>query len=659
MSTIPKDKNAYLVPLFGRADDMRVKLFIDELRNQFDAKTQEYVAITKYTEIFENQYFENRDAATKDESPHSEWEIFLKDLSVRLNKKKVLSSSTDTNDIAIINIIKKVNFPPSTVEDKFVVALIKTLFTNFNGTSVSIYKVDTWKNVTEVEYRTPLCIDIIRAISPVTAIPNEFTFFNFSYYYVYKSLNGNSLQAFFKRNINWATVVGTPTHTDSGAKEFGYRYDKYWLKMLIETHAANAITPVTVSKFFDDASVPSEQVYYRKGASGELYTRNASGAEIRVDYGSDEAKKLTAADKCMGTGLDDNTAVAGEKCADYLRDCLSGKDIIKCKAYLEKADFWEKAQDEVGKMLPAIAVQTLNAFEFGMESVWDNTANCRLLKYKSVESWVANLASHGIIPVDVEKITKNVKLLGYLAMLVKKVNSNPAILNKDYLGETDSAIINNLDAFTGSRLANMGIKARVVNPNHVTVSSVDKLSDAITRANDTIKLTIGLPGLHGYSNNILLRGGATTLETFEENVTDITKQTANIMSLHISALILRLKKYNKEISKEDTDKIMKLIESLKNSEEKLNKAILYTEKYARLLEIHGQKDNTNILSMDHLKEFVDNRNRYFIRVAKKQNDLMSIIRSIAEAVNKETPIHSNEMKPLNVDTKTVDFKSLL
>ena len=131
------------------------------------------------------------------------------------------------------------------------------------------------------------------------------------------------------------------------------------------------------------------------------------------------------------------------------------------------------------------------------------------------------------------------------------------------------------------------------------------------------------------------------------------------MSLHVSALAIRLKKYGKEISKDDFAKITALIESLKKSEEKLNKAILYTEKYARLLEVYGQKDNTTILSMNHLKEFVDNRNKIFTRVSKKQNDLLSIIRSVAEAVNKETPSPDAEMKTLDVDPKSIDFSSLL
>jgi len=67
------------------------------------------------------------------------------------------------------------------------------------------------------------------------------------------------------------------------------------------------------------------------------------------------------------------------------------------------------------------------------------------------------------------------------------------------------------------------------------------------------------------------------------------------------------------------------------------KLILMTEKYASLLEVHGQNDPTGTIKIDHLKEFVDQRNHYFQRVAKKQSDLISIIKSISEALNKETP----------------------
>ena len=315
-------------------------------------------------------------------------------------------------------------------------------------------------------------------------------------------------------------------------------------------------------------------------------------------------------------------------------------------------------------MLPAIAVQTLNAFEFGMEQVWDNTANRRLLKYKSVEAWIAGLVdltkarTGAMTTADVEQIAKNTKLIGYLNMLVKKVNSNPAILNKDYSGATDSARINDPDAFAGSRLHKMGLKARLAAPT-LSVSSVDKLANAIKESNARVSITLGYPGLYGFATRLNLMSGGGAVEDLEAKVSDVTKQTGHIIERQFVALHTRLQKYGKEINKQDYEKIQNLIDSLKKSEDKLYKATLYTEKYARLLEVHGQKDETSVLSMDHLKQFVDNRNKYFTRVAKKQNDLMSIIRSIAEAVNKETPSTEAEMKPINVDSKSVDFNSIL
>jgi len=204
----------------------------------------------------------------------------------------------------------------------------------------------------------------------------------------------------------------------------------------------------------------------------------------------------------------------------------------------------------------------------------------------------------------------------------------------------------------------MGVKARLAT-NNLSVSSVDKLSQAIKDSNSRVSITLGLPGLHGFASRFSLSGGANTMEALEEKVSDETKQTAYIIEAHFVSLNSRLKKHGKEISGGDTQKIMDLLESLKKSEDKLNKAMLYTEKYTRLLEVHGQRDNTDILSMDHLKQFVDNRNKYFARVSKKQNDLMSIIRSIAEAVNKETPSADAEMSSINVDAKSVNINSLL
>ena len=126
--------------------------------------------------------------------------------------------------------------------------------------------------------------------------------------------------------------------------------------------------------------------------------------------------------------------------------------------------------------------------------------------------------------------------------------------------------------------------------------------------------------------------GGSIINELENKISNKIKYTSHIIKNHLVALTQRLGHYGKTISTPDSQKIQKLIHDLENSEEKLYKLTLYMEKYASLLELHGVKDNSTVLSVDSLKEFVDNRTKYFERVATKQNNLISIIRALAEAV---------------------------
>ncbi len=613
-------ENAKLVPLFGRNNDMRVKLLVDELRNTYNRRG--IPELTIKTVAFQNQYFAKPDAAA-DEDIHSEWIAFAKTLGFRLGSTKAASADA----LAIIQANAGSSEPGS--EKNFTQALIKRMFKVSDGAKDITGTAALWGSAKSATYTG---FDSLIASGSTDL-----------------------------KSLRTATAAGA----DDTVKDFNYRYDKYWLRAMLEGHAATAAAPVAPSSFFDDDAAPAVgETYFRRGS--ELFTIDASGKEVRVDAGSPAFASLKIETKCLGTGFADGKDVSGKndhKCADYLRECLSGKDVTKCKAYLESPNFWNDAEKEVEAMLPAMAVQTLNAFEFGMEQVWDNTASRRLLKYKSVDSWLANLTEQAkttgavIDDAAVKNIAANTKLIGYLRMLVSKVNSNPAILNKDYSGSVDATRINDPEAFAGSRLYKMGVRGRVA-ASTLSVSSIDKLSQAIKDSNARVSLSFGLPGLTGFTGRINLMGGG-VVEDLEQKASDVTKHTGFIIENQFLALTERLKRHGKAISQADNAKIVALIDSLKKSEEKLYKANLYTEKYAKLLEVHGVKDNTSVLTMDHLKEFVDNRNKYFARVSKKQNDLLSIIRSIAEAVNKETPSPEAEMKKLDVDAKTINFGSLL
>ena len=52
------------------------------------------------------------------------------------------------------------------------------------------------------------------------------------------------------------------------------------------------------------------------------------------------------------------------------------------------------------------------------------------------------------------------------------------------------------------------------------------------------------------------------------------------------------------------------------------------------------QDSTSVLSMNHVKDFVDKRNSYFSKVSKKQDDLFAILKALADATQTETKVES-------------------
>jgi predicted oxidoreductase len=74
------------------------------------------------------------------------------------------------------------------------------------------------------------------------------------------------------------------------------------------------------------------------------------------------------------------------------------------------------------------------------------------------------------------------------------------------------------------------------------------------------------------------------------------------------------------------------IEKYKDAENKLVKAITYANKYVDLIELFNEVDTQNVLSIDHLKAFVEARNNYFDKTESRQNSIIFAIRKIADDV---------------------------
>jgi len=406
---------------------------------------------------------------------------------------------------------------------------------------------------------------------------------------------------------------------------------KMVVHLLLESFVKN-YQEIPTSNFFDQEYSTADDINmgkYRRNASGNLI--DDKGNEVFI--GSNYARALLQPEnKCATTGFADDA-----KCSEYLKDCLLNKQgsVEKCKAFMKESTYWTKAANEVEAMLPELAVKTLDQFGFERESVIAGRVN--IMRFKNESQWITKLAKlPNLSPSEHKAIANNSELMGYLRMLVRKVNSSPVILNPELSSEDRNKSSPNM--FVGTRLFALGMKPRYKRTSYGP-SEFMKFGEMIKYNN--LKFAQSLkPQSGGYEYR-------DSLERSQMNVDSKINQTWYLLNAQYEQLNMRLKNLGKSIAPNDNNKVRELLDSLKSAELKLKHAMLYTEKYAKLLETMGHADKAQALSYDHLKLFVDKRNQYFNRVAKKQNDLISIIQSVANLSAEE-----------NEQSDIVDVRSL-
>ena len=103
----------------------------------------------------------------------------------------------------------------------------------------------------------------------------------------------------------------------------------------------------------------------------------------------------------------------------------------------------------------------------------------------------------------------------------------------------------------------------------------------------------------------------------------------------LSGFKATLNAHGKSIQNEDETKINDLIKELREKEHKLHTVMVLARKYSELLD-SGVNDPVNKISAEYLNKFVEAHKKYFQKVSSRQMDLLSILRTLAEAASKES-----------------------
>ncbi len=413
--------------------------------------------------------------------------------------------------------------------------------------------------------------------------------------------------------------------------QFSFNLSKYFRSLIADSSSAQSSTP--------DAGL--SRILLADDDNQDRYGRNAQGQLVRNENGNEEPvgrtsnvfnTEATINNNCMTTAVKD---ADGLTCTNYINDCLTGRNIDACRDYFNSENFWDATQEEVQNMLPSIAVDTLSKFGFGQSMVYDETAKRELLKVDSVQSWLAGLDSVTNDAATKQSIRNNTKLKGYLENLVTLVNRNPAILNQNYTGASNESRPWNPNRFSYTQLSKFGLKAR--HPVPITSQrDVEFVASAINRENIRLGLRLGVP-LFGLPVTVNLVGGGNMVqETAVDKLNDTDKYTSTLFKNMFEYYTDKLKTNNKDISSKDRAKINELIKDLGKKEKQLYEVMGFIEKYSILVSLFGNEQSEQVVSVDDMQKAVNARKSIFTKKVKRENDLVSVLRTLVNATQNES-----------------------
>jgi hypothetical protein len=404
-------------------------------------------------------------------------------------------------------------------------------------------------------------------------------------------------------------------------RDFTFRLTSHLVRQVIKGRASSSRGPSDMNQFGSPAT--SGNAEFSRNARGNLVDSKGNAADLlSVSENMNEEQVCNAV-----VNKDEFNGSVGRTCQTYLMKCLmnpDGNSINNCKEFLEDSKAFDRNKGQVGAMPVALALQTLQALE------WPFFNNNGVVRAGAVAQWHDMLEGRSKDPSsklsgpDFDGIKRNTQLTTYLGFVVDRVNDNPAVLNPG----ASSAGVQSSSRFSGNLFDKWGIKGRVEAAS--ARAEVARLQTDLNNRNFTVRL--GLPGMVGFSAPFNLQLGGSSLADLQARLNNRPALSGKLLKAQYQNLVSRLARKGKSIDQDDHKQVDQLINSLLDSEDKLSNIVSYGEGYLDLLENWSVYDSDNILSLSHLKEFVDQKDKYAAKIDKKQSAITSILETVARAI---------------------------
>ncbi len=387
-----------------------------------------------------------------------------------------------------------------------------------------------------------------------------------------------------------------------------YKWGRTLIKAMMESAVKES---AEASKFWSsvDSEPASESAYYRKvGQPGKLFTKK-DGEEVEVQAGSEEFKKLmeNPGDNCFNLGIKNAGGDGDETCYNFVTKCLSGEGVDDCKNFMQSGDYWRNAVESAKEMSPVLGQQLLNKFGFKNQSG----------TYQSVDEWVKGLT---LAEDEALAIAGNIELIGYLRMVVSKVNSISTVS----AGAEDPY------------WSKMGVPNASARPESTPSETFERIRSVVVNLGRSYGQTYLVPGVSiGFMSGGAASDMNSRIKAFSEGSSSSNKSSKALKGLYAS-LLAQLRNINRDLDSADQKEIEKLIEQVSNYEKKLGTAAIYLAEYIDLISVHGKSDTNGLVNMDNIKTFVDKHDGYFNKNQSATEQLLSVLKKLTEAVEAET-----------------------
>lgn len=609
--------------LFGDKDDDRIKLFLHTVQKIASDKKK---VITYYsdtnpvfvdesgkevTKFMQNGLFENEKRIGNDFQTkiHPEWSqtlidiiLYVHDISTNTSKSKIKSD--------LISLMKELKKNINNDRNTIIKNLVR-VFYNLNDKDDTVIPISekSWEKISKISLNNDVLKSLFVSTNPIrisTSTPGKSNDPEDKLFNTYSELGNNIYKRINTDGINIA----------SGRNRSDYSLDTYLAKLFNSAE----ITDEGSLNFWNE-NTSSIQTYHRD-QDGNLYYYD-NGNKIFINF--DTLFKKIKTEMCKASGINGTNNLEDRlMCTEYIRDCLNGTSIEKCKKFLGSPETKFLVADEVKNMPPQIIESTVKALKLPIKQ--KNIKNMIIDTVGSSEEWLIELRSNGFTIDDINKIRNHETLMKYVNTIISTVNSEPAILNKNYISSNREI---NVDVFKGTMLYKYGLQPNFpynykYRTGNITLSDIERLHRQIIDYHQRIQ--------NSFRMQYMIQSGG-GINNIDDIYDDDIKLSYELFEEYIYNLDKMLEGQGKKIDNKDMDTIKNYLRSLETSEKSLKKAVRYINEYVKLLNSFGERDNVKNLKMDYLKKFVDQRDAKFGRLVDKELDMVSIVRAIGEAAN--------------------------